>query len=180
MIKQITQGQFTVPSTVTPACDELIKMILKVRPNERPSCEKILNHPWMKLASSRSKMRIGQSLPPLLRNSLGNFTKELDRKALDGDLGVSSPFIGNAMEKLNSTSSPLSNLPQKKFSRSSSINFAKTSSASLQSAIQKRNTLSSRQLMSRNSGVRRESDASSYLAANRKTPPLPTPPVAKV
>ena len=140
MVKQISQAQFTVPSTVTPACDELIKMILKVRPNERPTCEKILNHPWMKLASSRSKMRVGGSLPPLLRNSLGNITKALDRKPLEGDLGVSSPFNSASMDKLNSTqpfnaTNSNRNLPQKKFVRSSSGNFSKTSSASLSATM---------------------------------------------
>ncbi|KAK8853895.1 hypothetical protein M9Y10_016440 [Tritrichomonas musculus] len=188
MIKQITQGQFSVPSTITPACDELIKMILKVRPNERPTCEKILNHPWMKLASSRSKMKIG-SLPPLLRNSLGNITKTLDRKPLDGDLGVASPFNGNAIEKLNSTqplnlnNANLANPAQRKFVRSSSGNFAKTSTISLSANAQKRNTISStRQLMSRNFAhmQRRDSDSTTFVPQNRKTPPLPVPPGNKV
>lgn len=188
MIKQITQGQFSVPSTITPACDELIKMILKVRPNERPTCEKILNHPWMKLASSRSKMKIG-SLPPLLRNSLGNITKTLDRKPLDGDLGVASPFNGNAIEKLNSTqplnlnNANLANSAQRKFVRSSSGNFAKTSTISLSANAQKRNTISStRQLMSRNFAhmQRRDSDSTTFVPQNRKTPPLPVPPGNKV
>ena len=186
MVKQISQAQFTVPSTVTPACDELIKMILKVRPNERPTCEKILNHPWMKLASSRSKMRIGGSLPPLLRNSLGNITKALDRKPLDGDLGVSSPFNNNvAIEKFSSPQHLGStiNPAQRKFVRSSSGNFSKTSTASLSVTAQKRNTISStRQLISRNMSnmQRRDSDSTAFNSTNRKTPPLPVPPGSKV
>lgn len=189
MIKQITQGHFTVPSTVTPACEELIKMIMKVKPNERPTCEKILNHPWMKLASSRSKMRVGGSLPPLLRNSLGNITKALDRKPQDGDLGVSSPFNNGSIEKLNSSQSLNFNSTtrppsQKKFVRSSSGNFSKTSTMSLSSATaQKRATISStRQLISRNmtNMQRRDSDSTAFVSPNRKTPPLPVPPNSKI
>ena len=53
MVQQITSGKYTVPSSVTPACEELIKGILKVKPSESLTCYKILGHPCKKIASSR-------------------------------------------------------------------------------------------------------------------------------
>ena len=122
MIKQITFGQFTVPSTVTPACTDLIKLILKVKPKERPTCEQILNHPWMKLAPSKSKMGLNNTLP-ILRNSLGSFTKAMNRTPMAGDMGVSSPFDENGNSKL--PEAPLM-LQPKTISRSRSNSFSKT------------------------------------------------------
>lgn len=94
MIKQITSAQFTVPSSVSPACDDLIKSMLKVRPTDRLTCEKILAHPWMKLAPSRRETP--NKLPPLLRNSLLSFTQTINRDAIKKDHGVVSPFEGQA------------------------------------------------------------------------------------
>ncbi|OHT15500.1 CAMK family protein kinase [Tritrichomonas foetus] len=90
MIKQILMAKFAVPPTVTSACDELIKSMLKVRPNERISCKQILEHPWMKLASNRYRTR--SSLPSLSgHDQLIEIIKDLREKGQNTD-GIISPF----------------------------------------------------------------------------------------
>lgn len=95
MIQQISKAQFSIPKTcrITPACDDLIKTIIKVKPSDRPTCEKIINHPWMKLASSRKK---SDTLPPLSRLSLPLYLRTIDRTEETKDHGICSPFNGNA------------------------------------------------------------------------------------
>lgn len=181
MVKQITNAQFTVPSTVTPACDDLIKKILRVKPNDRLTTEGILNHPWMKLASSKTKMAVGPSLPPLLRNSLGNFTKTIDRHSLNGDLGVASPFDGNGMEQLSSNNSslppnPTSSTPLRYCTRSSSTSFSKT--LPKQRPISTRQILASHQNFSTSNLAKRNSlNSSSTFSTPEKTGPKRTPPL---
>ena len=127
MVKQITSARYVVPSSVTPACDELIKGMLKLKPNERLSCERILGHPWMKLAPSRAaKMQVGK-LPPLLRNSLVSFTQTIERDPAKADHGIVSPFEGRVPEQFADTMKPVT--PPVAMPRSRSGSFAQGGSA---------------------------------------------------
>ena len=90
MIQQIIKAKFVVPPTVTAACDELIKSMLKLRPADRITCKQILEHPWMKLASTRYKSR--SSLPSLHGNDqIIEIIKEVHEKGSSTD-GIVSPF----------------------------------------------------------------------------------------
>jgi serine/threonine protein kinase len=62
MIAEIKSGHFTIPSSVNPACADLIRKLLKLKPSDRLKCSAILTHPWLKLAA-RSP---GRSLLPRL------------------------------------------------------------------------------------------------------------------
>jgi serine/threonine protein kinase len=64
MLKQITAGQFTIPSSVTPPCADLIRKLLRVNPADRIRIEQIWAHGWVSAGSG--KMRVGRPiLPPL-------------------------------------------------------------------------------------------------------------------
>lgn len=90
MTKQIMTAKFTIPPTVTSACDELIKSMLKVRPLERIRTKQILEHPWLKLANNRYKT---SSLPSLSQNdNLLIITKEMRTKSEQDQDGIISPF----------------------------------------------------------------------------------------
>jgi serine/threonine protein kinase len=66
MVKQITTGQYSVPSSVTQMCDSMIKGLMKVRPGDRLSTDEIFRHPWMRLVPSKLRCSMTLSLPPLL------------------------------------------------------------------------------------------------------------------
>lgn len=90
MTKQIMTAKFTIPPTVTSACDELIKSMLKVRPAERIQTKQILDHPWLKLANNRYK---SSSLPSLSgKDNLLKIIKEMRTKADQAQDGIISPF----------------------------------------------------------------------------------------
>ena len=94
MIKQITTASYQVPKGLNPACEDLIRSLLKVRPNERPSCEQILQHPWLKLAPSNRNIEKSQ-LPPLQNKTINNVLKTIDRSnSSKTEHGIFSPFIG--------------------------------------------------------------------------------------
>ena len=134
MVKQITSARYVVPSTVTPACDELIKGMLKLKPSERLTCERILAHPWMKLAPSRAAKTPLAKLPPLLRNSLVSYTQTIERDHLKADHGIVSPFEGHVPEQFSSTMSQVG--PPVAMPRSRSGSFAQTSGRKRQNSLQ--------------------------------------------
>lgn len=94
MIKQITTANYTIPKGINPALEDLIRSLLKVRPNERPSCEQILQHPWLKLAPGSRNFDKSQ-LPPLQQQKpINTVIKGIDRSGLKSEHGVFSPFLG--------------------------------------------------------------------------------------
>ena len=93
MIKQISKAQFTIPRGVNPALEDLIRSLLKVRPQDRLTCNQILAHPWMKLAPGGG--RVTQTLPPLRARPILSIAESLDRDNQKSDSGIFSPFAGN-------------------------------------------------------------------------------------
>ncbi|OHT16885.1 CAMK family protein kinase [Tritrichomonas foetus] len=118
MIEQIQKARYTIPNTVSPACADLIKQILKVNPNERISTENILNHPWLNLATVRRRSESGSSLPPLNRISVPAIANCHEREKEPKDHGIASPFI-----LLNYVSPKTSNTPIPSVTRSRSSQF---------------------------------------------------------
>lgn len=55
MLKRIQAAKFSIPDDVSPPCQELIRGMMKLNPNERLKPEQILKHSWMKLATSRHR-----------------------------------------------------------------------------------------------------------------------------
>jgi len=91
MLKQIYSASYSIPSDITPACEDLIRSLLKVRPTDRLTCDEILAHPWLKMAPKRNEK---SSLPPLIRKTIPMITANLDRNSMQADHGIISPFFG--------------------------------------------------------------------------------------
>ena len=45
--KEICNARVTFPTTLTRGCKDVIRKCLKVRPEDRPSLDELLNHTWM-------------------------------------------------------------------------------------------------------------------------------------
>ena len=48
LVYNITQGIYSLPNTISKNCQDLIKKILEIDPNNRINIHDIKNHPWMK------------------------------------------------------------------------------------------------------------------------------------
>ena len=48
LVYNITQGNYSLPNTISKNCQDLIKKILEIDPNKRINIHDIKNHPWMK------------------------------------------------------------------------------------------------------------------------------------
>lgn len=53
MLQHIIQGSYEIPVFVSSACEDLIRAMLTVNPEERIPLHDILAHPWLKLASKK-------------------------------------------------------------------------------------------------------------------------------
>ena len=53
MVKQITTASYHIPPTIGNAAADLIKSLLKLRPQDRPLASNLLSHPWLKLAPAK-------------------------------------------------------------------------------------------------------------------------------
>ena len=93
MIKQITSANYQMPKDLTPACEDLIRSLLKVKPSDRLTVNDILIHPWLKLANSKKSID-KSNLPPLLKRPIPSIANLIDRSSLPSDHGIVSPFIG--------------------------------------------------------------------------------------
>jgi len=93
MIKQISRASFSIPTFVSPECTDLIKSLLRVNPSDRLTCDAILLHPWMRMATI-TKPRDRSSLPPLYKKQIPFITKSIDRSSVPLDHGIASPLIG--------------------------------------------------------------------------------------
>lgn len=94
MNKQISQAKYVLPRDITQACDDLIRTLLKVKPTDRITCQQILEHPWMKLASNKFRKR--SILPPLKSNDTKSPEYVLQDRNVDNfNHGVVSPFSQN-------------------------------------------------------------------------------------
>jgi serine/threonine protein kinase len=63
MIAQIKAGQFLLPSRLNPLCADLIRRLLRLKPEERLKCDQILAHPWLSTVPARGcRCGIQQSL----------------------------------------------------------------------------------------------------------------------
>lgn len=105
MVKDICSGKYTIPMSVSQSCQDLIRSMLKVKPADRITCERILQHPWLKMAGSR-----GQStkLPPLKGPGIVTFTESPERSAARTDSGIVSPFLGRDNQQLRLSATPRS------------------------------------------------------------------------
>ena len=91
MVQEILRAQFTIPKDTSPALAELIRGLLRVRPLDRLKCDKLISHPWLRLAQSKKRSNSvsdNSHLPPL-SCSVEDFTKTLHREKKNG---VQSPF----------------------------------------------------------------------------------------
>lgn len=60
--EQIVSARLHFRGTLTEECQNLIRWCLRVRPGDRPSLEQIVQHPWMMMASSRSRDTLTRSI----------------------------------------------------------------------------------------------------------------------
>ena len=112
MHRQITNAQYTIPGTVSPACCDLINSLLRPRPLSRPTTSQILKFPWLKLGKTNhsiSSMKHNQSnLPSLTPDNMAEFSVLMERNAFKKDCGIVSPF-----QKIASTTALISHKPTK-------------------------------------------------------------------
>jgi serine/threonine protein kinase len=78
MVTEIMAANYTIPDFVSPDCQDLIGRMLRATPEQRLTCEGILEHPWMQRAAD-AKL-------------------ELPRAAVRKDVPVLPPFRGMSME----------------------------------------------------------------------------------
>lgn len=111
MMKQIVKGDYTVPPTVSSACADLIRNLMKIRPCDRLSCTQVLNHPWMTISTPKLQQRAKEkrySLPPLkqvqVQQFLSKVIEQTDRKKEDG---IVNPFpVNRSLPKIEVNTKP--------------------------------------------------------------------------
>jgi serine/threonine protein kinase len=86
MIKQIQGARYVIPATVSDACRELIKGCLRLKPEERLTCDDILGSDWMRLVPSKCKNAGRTALPSLAQMNMIAY----DDNSLDPQ--ITSPF----------------------------------------------------------------------------------------
>lgn len=155
MIQLIQKAQYTIPAWVTPALADLIKSMMRLNPRERPTCEAILAHPWLKI----SRTRTDSALPPLHPSplSMSAYAASFDRKSEKPDHGIVSPFLG-------SPPTPQITVPMPRPPRS-------RSGSSVAQKIQSRKSLGASQPIMMGQLVKRDSMGSGRMSK----PPLPLP-----
>ena len=99
MLRQILKGAYTVPSFVSAQCKDLICSMMKVNPQDRITIEKIIKHPWLKVASKAAvKGNVPQGplqLPPLQQISIAEISEASARSSTRSEHGIISPFEEN-------------------------------------------------------------------------------------
>jgi serine/threonine protein kinase len=104
MLRQILKGTYTVPGFVSPDCKNLICSMMRVTPSERLSMERILEHPWLKLADSVTRklaFRPPELVMPVQPVSLKELSGASSASSQTSDSGIHSPFEdnGNAQDQ---------------------------------------------------------------------------------
>ena len=94
MIEQIKFAKYTIPRSVSNSLADLIRSILKLNPADRPTCQEILQHPFLMLAAKRRNRKEVSILPPLNRFSLPSNTNAIQRANDVKANGIVSPFDG--------------------------------------------------------------------------------------
>lgn len=63
--EEIKSGKLNFPKEMVPEVEEIIRACTKLDPNERPTCEQILNYPWVKQYYQRENSRTIRSTTSL-------------------------------------------------------------------------------------------------------------------
>jgi serine/threonine protein kinase len=96
MLRQILKGAYTVPGYISPACKNLIQSMMKVNPVDRISIERLVEHPWLKLAESAPTKPNFKApplvIPPPQPTSIKDISEASARAAQKSDSGIFSPF----------------------------------------------------------------------------------------
>ena len=103
MVKDICSGKYTIPTSVSQSCQDLIRSMMKVKPADRITSAKILAHPWLKMAGSRVQTK----LPPLKQSTVV-FTESIERDGAKGDCGIVSPFLSKTKPQIELSATPRS------------------------------------------------------------------------
>jgi serine/threonine protein kinase len=98
MLRQILKGSYTVPSSVSPKCRELIMGMMSVDVSQRLTIGQILAHPWMATAQ-RCKYALWAGIRQVEspESTVQQMTQESTRNATDIQDGIISPFHANAV-----------------------------------------------------------------------------------
>eukprot|EP01087_Luapelamoeba_hula_P023610 TRINITY_DN870_c0_g3_i1.p1 TRINITY_DN870_c0_g3~~TRINITY_DN870_c0_g3_i1.p1 ORF type:complete len:633 (-),score=116.84 TRINITY_DN870_c0_g3_i1:717-2615(-) len=72
MFKAIQNTDYKIPDNLSEEAKDLLQMILKANPDERPSCSKIMKHPWLK--------------GPVKQPALASYVLKLDGKVPAGEM----------------------------------------------------------------------------------------------
>ncbi|BGP33730.1 spindle assembly checkpoint kinase [Rhodotorula toruloides] len=59
---KITRLQYTIPATVSPEAADLIRKLLRIKPEDRLPLSEVLKHPWIKKYEKRSSSSVPSSL----------------------------------------------------------------------------------------------------------------------
>ena len=96
MMRDIVTCNYQVPKDVSPECKDLICRILVAEPENRPTLDQILKHPWMKFAEKAKILQTQgrkHSLPPLPPMQAKKFAELTSSSRRDGDeLGIAAPL----------------------------------------------------------------------------------------
>lgn len=99
MLRQILKGAYTVPSFISPPCKDLICSMMKVNPQDRVTIDKIIKHPWMKLAAKapvKAPVQPPMQLPALqTAASIKDISEQSARSSTRSEHGIISPFEDN-------------------------------------------------------------------------------------
>ena len=106
MLRQILKANYNVPEYISPECRDLISGLLRVKPSDRISMNKILSHPWMKfseLALVPTPSKLDAALSQLRLDEPEKTVEQMSASSSScsshrSDHGIISPFTDDEDE----------------------------------------------------------------------------------
>jgi len=103
LTEQIKKAKIAPPTGISAQCLDLITKMMAVDPEKRPSCQEILNHPW--LVGSDTCLVASHTLPSIRPQLIGMFFDDTNEMSSLPTLKVNrKPDRGEAVKLLNTAS----------------------------------------------------------------------------